>query len=449
MFCLRKKLFRLKKSRNIGVNSMKVAFWLNAYNDNVDYKKVELSNPGIGGTEFLFWTTSYFLKKYHPEMSVYLISSGKGPFPTEIISVQYNSEVDVFEFCKKQDIDYLVIRGPYVKEATCHLIKSYQQKTIVWSHNLENYPAIKQMENNPYIVKNVCVSNEQLYWLKDTRLYDKSTFIYNGLCFDEYRTIEVEKVSNRICYMGNLYPKSGIESVAFAWKEIRKKFPDAELWIIGGNNLYDVKLMQASYSKKSFRRLNKIIQDTFYSNGKLDEMVHFTGVLRGREKLEVMASAQLGIANITDAGDTFGLAAVEFQALGVPVVSIGKYGVIETVDDENTGVLLKDKKSLADEIVKLLNNPMMVENMAKKTRAFVFDKFDIKKIVEKWYNLFRDVNSYEAAVFEDYRFYGAKRCLNINCLLKKSVLLWWFPSVAFYKYLCYGFRRVLEKLEII
>lgn len=363
--------------------------------------------------------------------------------------VNYQSDEDAFKICGKQEIDYLIIRGPYIKDSIDKLIKWYSQKTIVWSHNLENYPSIRKMQNNPYIIKNVCVSNEQLYWLKDTKLYKKSTYIYNGVCFNEYKTIYEHKKKFRMCYIGNLYPRSGIETVASMWKIIHKKIPTAELWIIGGNNLYNTNVMRKSYSKKSFARLDRVIKQAFYKDGKLDEDVHFTGVLRGRDKLKIMASAQVGIANVTDAGDTFGLGVVEFQALGVPVVSIGKYGMLETVKDGSTGILVNNRKQMAEAIVRLLNNPSVLKSVSENTTAFVCDRFEIKYVVDEWYKFLNDPDEYNANIFENSRMYNGKYFLKCNSCLKEKIGLRWLPSTLFYKYINYLFKRILEKAEIL
>lgn len=428
---------------------MKVAFWLNAYNKNINYLDAEVPNPGIGGTEYLFWTTSYFIKKMHSDIDVYIFSNGEGPFPQELIHVNYLKEVEVFEKCREDSIDYLVIRGPYITEIMSTNICFYKQKTIVWSHNLENYISIKRLESNPFIVKNVCVSNEQLYWLKDTDLYKKSTYIYNGMFFKEYQNISISKEPLKICYIGNLYPRSGIETVAKAWKKIKRVVPDAKLCIIGGNNLYNIELMKKGYSKKSFTRLNRLLNKTFYENGELCKDIQFTGILRGREKLEVMASAQVGIANITDSGDTFGLGAVEFQALGVPVVSIGKYGVLDTVDDMKTGLLSNNKNDLAKKVVQLLNDLKLSNKLGEEAKSFVYKKFEISKIADQWVELLDDVKDYKADVFQDNRQYEFKRILDMNAKLRSLKLFRWLKPVAFYKYVKYGIRRVLEKIELI
>lgn len=44
---------------------MKVGFYLENKNTrNIDYSNPENGNPGIGGSEYMIWTISYYLKKY-------------------------------------------------------------------------------------------------------------------------------------------------------------------------------------------------------------------------------------------------------------------------------------------------------------------------------------------------------------------------------------------------
>ena len=44
---------------------MRVCFYLNTYGlENKDFSNPLMGNPGIGGTEFMFWTISFYLKNY-------------------------------------------------------------------------------------------------------------------------------------------------------------------------------------------------------------------------------------------------------------------------------------------------------------------------------------------------------------------------------------------------
>ena len=55
---------------------MKVCFYLNTHGlEKKIFSNPLLGNPGIGGTEFMFWTISFYLKKIYPEVDVVVLAS--------------------------------------------------------------------------------------------------------------------------------------------------------------------------------------------------------------------------------------------------------------------------------------------------------------------------------------------------------------------------------------
>ena len=53
---------------------MKVCFYLNTHGlEKKDFSNPLLGNPGIGGTEFMFWTIGFYLKKIYPEVDVVVL----------------------------------------------------------------------------------------------------------------------------------------------------------------------------------------------------------------------------------------------------------------------------------------------------------------------------------------------------------------------------------------
>lgn len=430
---------------------MKIAFILDNVKEGIDYSNPRLPNPGIGGTQFLIWTVSTRLAERDNGINVYLFSEKSSSFPKSLNVIEETDVIESIKKCSELEIDYLILRGPFVKKCVWKAIDKYKIKTIMWSHNFENYISLKNCKTSKYLVKNVCVSNEQLDLLRDTDLYEKSTAIFNGIDFSNFDNISFYTQPYRVCYIGNLYPGSGYETIISAWKEVEKKFPQAELVIIGGNNLYDITKMKTAYSKKSFENLKKK-EDSVFRNkeGELKSNIKFVGVLGGMEKLKVMSSACVGVANITLAGDTFGLAAVEFQALGVPVVSVKKYGVRETIVDGKTGILVDKKKQLAAGICEMLTNKELHDKYSAEGKKFVRNNFSLDLIVEEWEVFLSNVDAERGIYTRDDLFtYDGKKKILLNAKIRSKGLLRKLPPIMFYKYLIYGTRRVLQKLNII
>lgn len=429
---------------------MKVGFYLSEIKDEIDYSIPMSSNPGLGGTQFLICSISYYLSQLSQVIDVYIFSKQPERLPSVMNSLYAENEEDYIYKCKKFDINYAVLRGPIVSEKTVISINQCQQKVVVWSHNFEDYVSVKRMEKCKYIVRNICVSREQYQILLDTELYKKSTFIYNGMCFEDYIRVSKSSVvdERKICYIGNLYPGSGYEAIIDAWPTIEKNCKGANLYIIGGNNLYYKSKLSGFYSKKSFDRLNKKIKRNFYENGKLKENIHFLGVIGGDEKLRQMANASIGIANLTYAGETFGLSAVEFEALSVPVISVNFRGIRDTVLNK-CGLLPNNHKMLAESVIKLYNDPILRKSYAGECKKYVFDKFSIEKIVKDWEKMFLSIDdpiSFPEVSKYEYS-YDRKKIIYTTYLIKKVIKCW--PSSLIGGLLKYYFFRVFQKLNII
>lgn len=88
------------------------------------------------------------------------------------------------------------------------------------------------------------------------------------------------------------------------------------------------------------------------------DRVRFTGRLGDDELVDVIARAR---AQIVPNVEEFGIAAVEAQAAGRPVVAAGAGGALETVVDGETGVLVE---------------PDSVESLAEALRDVDFERFD-------------------------------------------------------------------------
>jgi glycosyltransferase involved in cell wall biosynthesis len=79
--------------------------------------------------------------------------------------------------------------------------------------------------------------------------------------------------------------------------------------------------------------------------------------------------------------ETFGIAAIEAQAMGVPVIATKVGGIPEAVKDGITGILVppRDPKSIAEAILKLISDKSLMESMSCEGPRFVAENFDWQK----------------------------------------------------------------------
>ncbi|KAA3633543.1 MAG: N-acetyl-alpha-D-glucosaminyl L-malate synthase BshA, partial [Calditrichaeota bacterium] len=91
--------------------------------------------------------------------------------------------------------------------------------------------------------------------------------------------------------------------------------------------------------------------------------------------------------------ESFGLAALEALACGVPVIGTTGTGLVEVVDDYKTGFLLPvgDTTSMARAGLSLLKDPKRLKQFKEDAAKLAFDKFNSQKIITEYERYYEDV----------------------------------------------------------
>ncbi|WP_134699026.1 glycosyltransferase [Ammoniphilus sp. YIM 78166] len=178
-----------------------------------------------------------------------------------------------------------------------------------------------------------------------------------------------------ILSVGRLVEKKGMKYLIRAFSRVEKEFPHVELRIAGDGPLR--KRLVKMAEKKGLRH-----------------KVHFLGALTHEEVRDEMRRAHLFVLASIKAknGNQEGIPNVlkEAMACGLPVVSTWHSGIPELVEHKKTGYLVeeRDKKALAQAILKLIRNPEQWEKMGEKGRKKVVRKFNISKQAKKLEKLY-------------------------------------------------------------
>lgn len=187
---------------------------------------------------------------------------------------------------------------------------------------------------------------------------------YIGIDLNKFTQDKHETTHPSLLFVGRLVEKKGCSYLLQAMEQLRTKYPELHLTVIGEGEL-KLSLQQEAVS----RQLN----------------VDFIGTATAAEVREQLARCWLFVApSITAAsGDAEGLGMVflEAQALKTPVVSFRSGGLVEAVEEGTTALLSeeKDVAGLADNIASLLENSTLRHNMGVEGRKRVEEHFDIRK----------------------------------------------------------------------
>ena len=128
----------------------------------------------------------------------------------------------------------------------------------------------------------------------------------------------------------------------------------------------------------------------------------------------------------------------------VPVVSCKKNGLLDTVEDGKSGILVKNEKYLKDAIVTLLKDDKLNEDMGLYGEKFVREKFDIYNVCSEWKKLledvYNDVPQKEELINNNFK-YNLKWLREFNRKIKKSKIFNWLPPISEYE------ERIVPKFK--
>jgi glycosyltransferase involved in cell wall biosynthesis len=169
-----------------------------------------------------------------------------------------------------------------------------------------------------------------------------------------------------------LRPRYGIRELILAFQRIADAFPTVRLMIVGGGE-------QHAELQALLVNLN------------LENRITLTGQVDHKYVPEYLRSFDIFVVPSLTHRESFGVAAVEASASGLPVVASQVGGLPEVVLDGKTGLLVPpgDIDALATAISRLLADSALRARMGQAGRQFVLDHYrweDNAKLMEQLYN---------------------------------------------------------------
>jgi len=175
-----------------------------------------------------------------------------------------------------------------------------------------------------------------------------------GLNFTPLSEVPEKEEYPVVVYAGRLKRAKRPDHAIRAFKIVKEKFPDAELWVI---------------VQGPFRRdLERMAGDG----------VKFLGGLSNEERRRLLARAWVLVNPSVREG--FGLNVLEANALGTPCVTYNVAGLRDSVRDGVTGLLVPsgDVEALAEAIIRVLSDDGLRERLSRNAlgwaRSFSWDK---------------------------------------------------------------------------
>ena len=180
--------------------------------------------------------------------------------------------------------------------------------------------------------------------------------------------VDTEKLSPRlkkesdvvtVGIIKRLEPKYGPEYLIKAIPSVLKKLSNLKVLIVGDGS-------QRDYLSELAEKLG------------ISKITKFVGQIPNEEVPDYLAKMDIFVMPSIYSSEVFGVAAVEAQAMEVPVIATKVGGIPEVVIDGETGILVNPRESeeIADAIVKLVENRGLRQAMGKRGRGLVAEKYD-------------------------------------------------------------------------
>lgn len=216
-----------------------------------------------------------------------------------------------------------------------------------------------------YVLRNECIENGIL--------------IPNCVDSDLYRPFSHPDITSppRLLFIGRLIKEKGAHILVKAVKRCIEKGVNVNLVIVGDG-----------YQRTDLENLVKELG--------LENTVIFLGSIFEEDDLikEIQNSTAVVVPTLN--AEPFGIVALEAMSCAKPVLASKSGGLTEILQE--IGVLIKsnDEKKLADEIMKLILNPERGEELGRKGRKIVLEKYDFRKIGKMYISMYTKLieNSY-------------------------------------------------------
>ena len=222
---------------------------------------------------------------------------------------------------------------------------------------------------------------------------EKINVIYNGVDDTIFAPREATKknTSPTVVSIARIDPLKDIISLIEATDIIRKEIPDIKMIVYGSVSVEE-------YYQECLKRVEKLdIKDNFIFAGHTDN---------------VPAAYNSGdIIALSSISEAFPYSVVEAMMSGKPVVSTDVGGIKEAIGDCGILVTPKSPEELAAGIIKLLNDPEMIEDLGKRSRERAIIYFSIEKVLENHYNSYKGLMTADTEI---------KKVLPISLLQKQK-----------------------------
>jgi glycosyltransferase involved in cell wall biosynthesis len=230
---------------------------------------------------------------------------------------------------------------------------------------------------------------------------------YNGVSVQDFQpgpSYDIDRDEDlRILFVGRVSPEKGVHTLIEAFAQIASNIERARLIIIGGRTTLREDFIVSISSDPLVRALGRFYDgsvgseyqqylETLVSRLKLTDKVHFLGHVPHKELPDWYKSSRV-VVN-PSLSESFGISIVEGMACGIPVVGTKVGGMLETILDGQTGLLVEPERPdlLANAVVTLLSDRETASRMGAMGRARAVEHFSWRARADRLLSAYRMVS---------------------------------------------------------
>jgi glycosyltransferase involved in cell wall biosynthesis len=196
-------------------------------------------------------------------------------------------------------------------------------------------------------------------------------------------------VRERVAFIGALNESKGFHHLLAAWPVVLEQMPDAILDVFGSLALHQPSartgatgVMAAEFEDRHWRPFVSRVGE------KRASQIRFRGSIKRRELIDELLHTRVVVVNpnLSGSTETFCLSALEAEACGVPVVGAAADGLLETVADGRSGLLIRtqEPRELSDAIVRLLRDDELWKTLSAGAREHAVQYGSPQVEAERW-----------------------------------------------------------------
>ena len=199
---------------------------------------------------------------------------------------------------------------------------------------------------------------------------EKIKIIPNGVDFSEIPG-NIERIKNRVFFAGRLSWEKGADYMIKAWPEVLKKFPGATLVQMGDGDMREDILELI----KKLRIENSVELKPTGPHGEY---------IKEFKKAEITVCPSLA--------EGLGIAFIESQACGTPVIGTNVGGSPDIISDGENGLLIEPKNPavISEAIIKLLSDKKLADRLSSRALETV-KKYDWKNIIKQFDEIYKNI----------------------------------------------------------